>query len=331
MLELKTNKKIYNYTDSRKLPVVKRVIAFVSQLSETDAQPIHNKKLCEIFGNASNDFAKHLKQLTLVKVNPQYIVGQTSQSYIRKSEGLEILKRAIGFGDREVAEVLTGSYSQFDDEIKSGVFVYNEKGNRFYHSLQMLRREIKDAFWQQHGYIYNIDIETCAATLIFQAAVHSGCPSSLLAEVKQYITDKNSIRNHYVELLGVDYATAKGIATAMINLARLGGKVCMISSILNREQIQKLRDDQYTKRLRASVKLMWKFLARKHKFKNDGVERWAFYRLLERRVMDIVVSQCQGRVFREHDGFRTDKAVDISAVEAVVKMKTGYDIVLSNK
>lgn len=331
MLKLNTTKKAYDYCTARRVPVVRRVIAFLADLSTTQAQQIHYKKLREVFGKESNDFVKHLKALTLVKVSQQYIVGEQSQAYIRNEQGFQTLLDAANIDRQNVGTIVADRYEQYNSEIATGKFVYNEQGNRFYHPLQNMARENKGAFWASHGYTVDLDIECCAATLVFQAAVHSGLASGLLMQVRQYIDDKNAIRDHYVHLLGVDRTVAKEVITAMINVAKLGGRKCTISGLLNANQINALRTDKYTIGLRASVKLMWSFLARKYRFNNNGSERWAFYRKLERDVMDVVVEQCSGRVFREHDGLRTDKPVDVSAVQSVVKQKTGYEIRLDCK
>ncbi len=119
---------------------------------------------------------------------------------------------------------------------------------------------------------------------------------------------------------------------AQLNLARLGVYKCSLGKTLNSAQVQILKGDRYTKGLRASVRAMWKALGRHHGFTaTSAAQRWTFYRGVEREVMDVVVSQCSGRVFREHDGLRTDTAVDVGAVQAVVKARTGYEIVLSSK
>lgn len=326
-LKLRTAK--YDYTTSRRIGVVKRVIAFVCELSATDAVPLHTKKLREVFGKESNDFAKHLKALCLVKVSGQYIVGKQSQSYVRNEEGVQRLIDAVGLKQEDVGALLIDQYAEYQSEIESGSFKYNEKDNRFYHAFQNIKKTNKQSFWASHGYHHDLDIESSAATLLYQAAVKARCPAVLLGDLRAYVDDKVSVRQYYVDLLKCDAVTAKEVVTAMINLAHLGFKHCSLNRVLTRAQIEVLADDKYTIGLRATLKLMWNFLGRAHRFKPTGANRWKLYRAIERQVMDVVVEQCAGRVFREHDGLRTDTPVDIRTVAEVVKQRTGFDIKLA--
>src|SRR5581483_9778572 len=157
MLQLNTKRKEYDYKSARKLPVVKRVIAFVGQLSTTEPQHIHNRKLREVFGKESNDFAKHLKAMTIVKVSQQYIVGKQSQSYVRNDEGLNRLIELSGVSKAQaVIEALPEETRQ---ELETGNIEYKEGDNRFYHSLINLKRDIKREFWGTFGYDHDYDIE----------------------------------------------------------------------------------------------------------------------------------------------------------------------------
>jgi hypothetical protein len=331
MLELKA-KKAFNYTGSRQLPVVKRVIAFVSQLSASEPQQIGASKLREVFGKETNEFAKHLKLMVLFRTSKQYIKGLQYQQYVRKDEGFNQLKELAGISDEEVGTLVAEQYTQWNPEIQSGVFVYNEQSNRFYHPLQSIIKKVdKPAFWRVHGYNHDIDIDNAAPTLLYQLALKSKCPRMLLGDIKKYIDDKSGVRTYYSELLQCDYETAKEVITALFNGARLNYQRCSIAKLLNSNQIGILRKDNYTKQLRSTIKLMWKYLGRSERIMVNGKNRWAVYRRLERQVMDVVVQCCEGRVFREHDGLRTDTMVDIVKIVGVVKNNTGYEIAFSYK
>lgn len=329
MLQLTTTRKTFDYTDKRKLPVVRRVIAFVSQMSTTTPTQLHNRKLREVFGKESNDFAKHLKAITLVKVSQQYIVGKQSQSYVRNEEGLNRLVEQSGITAAEaIAEALPEQQRQ---ELESGDIEYIEGDNRFYHSLINLKRETKREFWESFGYNYDYDIENCAPTLLYQAAINSKCAPVFLLPIKQYIDDKNALREFLMQLLEVDRKAAKDVLVSLFNHAKLSPIKCRITEILTRRQIDVLRNDKTIKGLRSAIKYMWRFLARKHKFKNTGANRWKFYRAIERTVMDVVVSCCTGRVFREHDGLRTDTPLDVSYVIGEVQTRTTYSVSIAQQ
>lgn len=56
------------------------------------------------------------------------------------------------------------------EELASGQFKMKLKSDRYWHSLQNIKRERKAEFWSRRGYGFNYDIEACAPTVLQQLA-----------------------------------------------------------------------------------------------------------------------------------------------------------------
>ncbi len=193
MLTLNTVRRQYDYTAPRRLAVVKRVIAFAAELSATRPQAFTRQGCVRCSAVSPTISHSTSRPWYWSRSAQQYIVASKAQMYVRNPEGLERLVGAVGMAASEVPRLVADRSTRYDSEIATGAFVYNAKSNRFHHGLHQIRRVNKPAFWARHGYCYDYDIETAAATLMYQAYTRIGGLAVLATELKAYVDDKTAI------------------------------------------------------------------------------------------------------------------------------------------
>ena len=60
-------------------------------------------------------------------------------------------------------------------------------------------------------------------------------------------------------------------------------------------------------------------------------QKWAYYFSRERQVLDVIrdhLAQTSNRVFTEHDGFRTERQVDLDQLTREIHEKTGVKLAI---
>lgn len=338
-----------NYNDPR---VRRRVTAALDwcshHLSQNKATPIHHDVLHRVFGNATNQLTKFLRANLLVQTG-SYQPGKSSYSYLRKQIGFEKLLHST-------QHMVATSAGDLNPELQALKFEYSLKSDRYFHRLQQLPSAEKKAFWADY-LPFSYDIEACAPTVLFQLAGRAGLPASLLLGLQSYLHDKSILRKHVIELTGLSMKESKRLINSLFNGARLArSRYCAIFRMLrcDRAAMERLQACDEIRRLRCEIGLIWKRLEQteqeqqrvnagrspfppippcKRKLKT-GSQKWCFYFSQERKILDAIVDELSRggiRHFTEHDGFRTDRAVDPRMVEKAVLLSTGFSIKLKSE
>lgn len=341
-----------NFNDPRTRKRALSVLEWCASMRlSKQTRTVHHDQIREIFGNTGKGLAKWLFANLLTR-SGHYVAGKRSFSYKLKISGYEKVHKLLELEPPTDVEV---AMKQFGDLI-AGVEapMYSDKGERRYHPVQNIKREIK---WQAFAGWWDYDIESCAPTLVYQYAVQRyGAVRELeigqpFPAVAKYIHEKVTVRKHVAQLTRLDLQNAKELVNAMFFRANLApSHKAAVFQLLGCDPYihQRLVNDQLIKEFRRDVKEMWRW-AELHDFYERGTQllegkglmrrpvkaakhRMAIYLRLERTVIDAMTDKLANDgvpVILMHDGFMSRKRIAIHELAQVVKNKTGFDIRLS--
>lgn len=322
-----------NFSDPRVRKASQRALAFVEQYVKDQQHWLSTREIQKHFGNLSRPLGKYLKESLLICTDP-YFNMQTGQckKYIRNNSGIDALKRNLNIVCAPIA-----ISAAINKELASGEFEYQDKANREYHPLQFLPKRIKKPLLTSKGYRHEYDIQCAAQTLLLQHARHLGFNKQTPA-LDQYISNRTQVRKDLSERLGLPSEVVKQILTALLNGASISAwhENSIFAYVnYNRLMIDHLRGDLYIQQYQRDVRLMWSEI-RKHQSLNQG-ERFNAkmksekYRFLEESVRVVIkrhLKKTKNKSFIEHDGWSSQRAVDIDRLLSEVKQQTGFVIKL---
>lgn len=309
-------------------------------LDPHESRTFSAERLREVFGVATNPVSSYLRSQLLIPTTG-YTVGKTSKGYVLSTEGLKRLRRQlvvnnIAVTPEKVSGALDRLLAAHAEELATHSYRYSLKSNRLWHPLQNLRRAQKQQFWARHGLPHNYDIKACAPTLLLQVALYLELPKVSVQAIQAYLDDRKGLRERLAKDLDIEPRAAKQLINSLFNGARLAANsYCSAFALLgsDRSKMELLQNDAEVAQLRSAIKRLWRRVAersRTHTF-STGSEKWQFYFGLEKMVMDVVrrVLDEQGiKHFDEHDGFRTDRPIDLDQLKARIKSDTPVHFVV---
>lgn len=322
-----------NFSDPRVHRCTQRALTWAeTYIKPTQARWLSSREIQRHLGSLARPLGKYLKEQLLICEDPYYNMNTgRCKSYRLNDQGFRYLCDQIAHKPK--FQITTENLT----ELQTGEFAYDEKGHREYHPLQNLPKRIKQPLLSYNGYRYEYDIQCCAQTLILQQARQQGYdkPTPCL---DQYISDRSSVRQNLSKRLNLDEVTVKKILTAILN----GGSISvwhtnMIFSYVNynRIMIDHLRGDSFIQGYQKEVRDLWGQI-RKSKSLRKG-ERFnakmksEVYRELEESVRVVIkrhLKKNKIKAFIEHDGWSSNKPVDIERLCWEVKQQTGFVIAL---
>jgi|GEM_PF-2065977 len=314
----------------------------------------HRNVLFDVFGNTSRQPGRWLRHKLLHQMGG-FKPGSHSYSYRLNLEGYQevyaLLKKQP---PSEIAIVM----DRFGDLINGAVEIkYDDKGNRRYHPIQNIKREIrKQAFADWWDY----DIEACAATLVHQYAVKhyrhiKGGDSTVepFPTVARIIHDKAAVREHIAALTGLDAKAAKDLIQMLLFRAVFAPhhRSRAFQMLRGDESIYyRFVNDPFVAAFRHEVKSVWHWARQHYRYERarrflqgetlaslpgrDSKVRMEIYLSLERRVIDAMLNGLRDQgapVFLMHDGFMTKRRVVVAALERTVLSQTGFAIKLKEE
>jgi hypothetical protein len=249
-------------------------------------------------------------------------------------------------------------------ELSSLTFSYKDSSDRLWHPLQNIRNRrtetytgpIKREFWQKFGLPHDYDLVACAPTILFQLATRAGAPAILLEGLKAYLDDRTAFRSHVAALTGLDHDDAKRLINSLFNGAKLGcNQRWSTYQLLDCDLflMTRLMNDPQVRRLHRSIKSVWALIQSSRaitmrpgllaRLSGDISEpwklktsraKWSLYFQYERAVLDVIRAHVVDRgirFFTEHDGFRTDREIEITELEAEILLVTGLEMSIEQK
>lgn len=260
-----------------------------------------------------------------------YEAGKVSMRYVLNQKGYNRIRDIVSkHVDEKVLEKTSPINKQLQAEVAALEFKYREKSDRYWHPLQNMRREAKTKFWLEHGLPFDYDIETCAPTILSNLADQHGLHDLVSVPIREYLQNKSKLREHIAGLVGISLNDSKRLINSLFNGARLAATpFCAAFNVVgqSKEKMELLQQDREVRRLRTAVKLMWGQLQRKmRKDLSNGKLKWGLYFHHERMVLDVIkdyLGRTGNRHFTEHDGFRTERAVDLVELSMLIHARTG--------
>lgn len=320
-----------NFSDPRVKSRAIKALEFVDRIRGRDHQWLSSREIQRHMGSMSRPLGKYLKSLLLTCTDSYYNM-QTGrcQRYRVNAAGFNELRQRLHLPEIVITD-------QNLEELATGDFQYKTQGHRDYHRLQNIPRRLKKPLLARHGYRHEYDIRCAAHTLILQRARSLGF-SRKTPLLDQYISDRTSVRRDLSERLGISTEVVKKILTAILKGAKISAwhDNHIFSYVeYNRLMIEHLRDDAWIKQYQKEVSAMWRSVRKSmtlgFKERFTSKMKSEIYRSLEQSVREVVkthVRKDKNKVFFEHDGWSTEKAIDTVRLIWEVKKHTGFVIEL---
>lgn len=322
-----------NITDPRVLRRIQQSLDWVTAyLKPNKDQWLSTREIQRQFGSLSRPLGRWIRDKLLICTNTHYSTADgRCKTYRLNTDGYLELSKTIGYTAQvQISEKHT-------EELDSGDFEYTEKANREYHPLQNLPKRIKKPLLTSKGYRHEYDIRCCAQTLILQSARSQGFTKPT-PNLDRYISDRTSVRDELSQRFELDTQTIKRILTAILNGASISAwHENMIFSYVNfnKLMINHLCEDSYIQGYQKEVREMWKYLRGKqhlgYKERFNAKMKSEIYRELEESVRVVIkryLKKTKNAAFIEHDGWSSQKPVDIERLKYEVKRQTGFVIEL---
>jgi hypothetical protein len=334
---------------ARTLRRFKMALGFsMAQLSDVSRE-IYSRAITEAFGNCTKEPSVWLRQHLLFCVNDSFAFNTANshcKMYVLNHHGAKVvrheLEQAEGRKYSDLELVAEWAKIGHEAELANLQFGYYEREHcaRLWHPLQNMRKGMKHVFWSSVGLAHNYDIQAAAPTLIYQKAKMLGAKRAHVLEC--FLNEPKEFRQYLADVAGIEPKAAKEVLNALFCGANLGANHNFdLFHVLGKDEtkVELLRADPLLTALREDISHCWSTIkaAMPEAFELDPTEaresqlKWRLYFSLERQVLDAICSELDRlnvRHFKEHDGFRTDKEIDMCSVQAHVLMSTRFDVLL---
>lgn len=335
-----------NYNDPRVQARVRRALGFACGcLSSTKSRAWSTRYIDRYFGSQRNDISRYLRGLLLIETKSNWSIEKKECKEYRLNEsGVEYLKEAIKSNNNNTYHIVVDlAQSDHQKELSTGDFTYTDKAHRLWHPLQRYRRQYKTQILADAGYRHQYDIACCAPTLIYQYAQKCGMDDYLFA-LRRYLTNRTQVREELAQNIELEPAAAKEIINALFAGAIISNNPRSdIYHILDgdRARIEYLKQDPFISALREDIKTCWQAIkpsmsrrsrevnGRERLLPITSKQKWNIYFELERVILNSVrdyLNESSVRHFLEHDGWSSEKELDIESLRTYIWNKTEYEV-----
>lgn len=351
-----------NYSDIRVQNRIIHALGFcIAVLDPVKPRQWSTRYIDQYFGQAQTPLSKYIRQHLLICQDHSYTVGANHcKSYLSNSVGIEYIKnRLAGVITPEPAPSTPTRHThdvmprhdrtvvarfverEYGAELRSGVFDYSEKHYRLWHNLQNVRSQYRKPILGEYGYTHHYDIVCSAPTLLSQLSRQLG-NDIWMGGLDYYLLNRTDVRTLLATDLESDIKTVK----VLINSLFCGAKVSVhpessMFQLLDSDpaRIEYIRQHPYITELRSDIKTMWEYITPEIPRRRDQItnrlkpvtssDKWRVYFRTECEVMTLIrryLSQQQIRFFNEHDGWCSDKPVDLAELTEWIFSLTGYQL-----
>jgi len=355
-----------NFHDPRVQRRIRRAIGFVTGVvSTTEPQAWSTRYIDRWLGSQRNQLSQYLRSQLLIETDSRWNkdTGECKK-YIQNTQGVQQLSAAVGLTTTQhnlYPIVVEAAEQEYQQELATGCFTYNDQSRRLWHPLQNFRRDAKQAVLERNGYQFHYDIESAAMTLIHQHSqqipevVRDGVwlqgPMDLyLFALRDYLANRHQRRQDLAHAADIDTNTAKRIVNALLAGARLStNPTTEIFQLLNSDtaRVRFLQQHDGLSALRADIKTCWDYIKptmpRRSRTQANGRERmipvtsrqkWGLYFDLERRVLNEIrdyLCESTNAHFLEHDGWSCQRSVDLPQLQQRIHERTGFRVEFETK
>ena len=286
---------------------------------------------------------------------------QKCKEYRANAQGIEDLKDQIAhvLPPEPRPTTLTTNYEQpvrdnhlirhliereYGDQLRSGEFDYRDSSYRLWNNLQNVKSVYRKPIMSEYGYSHNYDVEACAPNIIEQLSRRYGNDLYMPA-LDDYIVNKIPFRNQISEDFDIDIKTTKIFLNALFCGASIGFNPQFATCVMLDNDTAKItlaKEHPTIMQLREDIKLCWCHIvdsgveiSRRRKIETNRLlpvssrDRWSVYFKYEREVISSIsryLRELNIKCFLEHDGFSSDKAINVVELCARVKLDTAFDL-----
>jgi hypothetical protein len=333
-----------NYSDPRVQVRVIKSIDFVKRyLSSDQSQWLSTRWIDYHLGSQRNQLSRYLRGLLLICVDEQYSKRDgICKRYRLNHEGLNFLETKVDTNTYKTTYSVVDLTERFQDELENDQITYNDTSDRLYHWLQNQKRAVKKQVFESAGLNWTYDIVCSAPTLFHQKSQQLGM-DLYLPYLRDYLVNRKSIRNQLAEESELDDRTIKRIINGLFQGAQISkyrrGR-CYQELDGDLARIEFLKEHEFIQGLKEDIRVMWSYLRplvpkRTITQKNGSVrslpisgrQKTALYRKLERQVLDVIkqyLSERNIKFYTEHDGWSSDKQIDLCELSDYVRDQTGF-------
>ncbi len=236
-------------------------------------------------------------------------------------------------------------------QLTTGNFEYSRgnTSNRYINSIQSIPTELRDEIFYEVGFKYNYDFDACAPTIFLHLAKTFGLVNGILIEpIQHYLDNKEYYRTIVYDIIKTgnddkaikrDKKSAKQLINGLFNGARLAKTpYCTIFNNLlkrNEHKMELLQNNKDIRSLIRAINYCWRRMSRMYylqqlkdasyserrqivkNYFRKGTNKWGLYYMYETKLIDIIKNNMKEEdvnYFIEHDGFRTNKQVNVENI-----------------
>ena len=353
---------IPNFEDKRVSARCKVALGFVLGVLSTDkGKPWSTRYIDKHLGQQQTALGKYLRNTLLICDNEHWAMNSGKCKVWRSNaEGIYYLKNQIGINTTtQTPTTLTTNYEQqiYDDrlvanmiereygnQLRSGEFDYRDSAHRLWNNLQNVKSVYRKPILSEYGYSHNYDIEACAPNIIEQLSRRYGNDLYMPA-LDDYIVNKTQFRETIKVDFELDDKTTKVLLNSLFCGANIGFNPQYATSIMLNNDTAKIalaKEHPTIIQLREDIKLCWCHIvnsgleiSRRRNIESNRLvrvssrDRWSCYFKYEREVISSIsryLRELNIKCFLEHDGFSSDKAINVVELCARVKLDTAFDL-----
>ena len=340
-----------NFNDPRVIKRCLKAVGFAQARLRSSAssrkdngQPLSTRLIDKHFGMATNPLSKYLRATLLHTTNERYNkdTGQCKE-YIYSASGMRHLADFITVTDNTALDWATETYN---DELSTLNFEYIEKSHRLFNPIQNIKSETRTTLLANHGLKYQYDVVCCAPILLYHYTFFvPGVTGEVLETIEDYIQNRSRVRNQLASDLEVSTDVIKKFINALFNGARVttslfGSATVMTLFDNDIAKVEMIKQHDYIIALRKDIWTLWDTIksaleveyitdknGNRRKRALNSKMRWNVYFQLERQYINSCrdyMDMTNIKYFLIHDGWATDKKIDVDDMSRYVRDITGF-------
>tara|TARA_R110002153_G_scaffold15730_3_gene55909 strand:- start:2382 stop:3536 length:1155 start_codon:yes stop_codon:yes gene_type:complete len=239
----------------------------------------------------------------------------------------------------------------YKEELETLEFQYEEKSSRDINPIQSIKNEVRKPLLAQYGLRHQYDVKACAPNILYQYSFMVPEATGVVLEtLEHYLENSDAMRKKIAYETDIPLHQAKETITSLFSGAQISAY--WNNSIMKRfnhdiAKVEFLKQHPYLTALRADIKEMWdpikETVPKEYYITTTGKRRkrafgpkikWNIYFQLERKVMQCCyayLNSKDNKYFNEHDGFTSQKEVNLDELRLFIKNNTGFNLTFEKK
>lgn len=300
---------------------------------------LYSPELERIFGKEK--MGEHLGKLLLIVVDNTWDYKTEGNTKCKKYKlnvvnYKKISSMVYGSEEKVEEEFIKNESIRFEDELKTGKFIYKDVDFRQYHPLIHLSKELRNKILKEAGYVHEYDIASCAPTIIIERAKKSGVKIPFNKEVSLFQKNPKRYREYIAKRVGLPSKTIKLVINALIHGSKMSSRSEIFTDILNSSMpaFVRLAANPRFLKFRKSMGKILGGLSGEVENGDDmsfGKRTFMLYTEIESQIRKVwldLANSLGAKVFLIHDGFNSDVSIDEGLIMNKIKEEIGYSVVI---